>query len=73
MLVVWLPSRLAVGIKERNPHNIEECAAMLDGAVIYDHAFSPPDEWGRDVVAVTLDELEEAGVIRSVTLHREVL
>lgn len=71
-LVVYLPASLWNSVLAGDPAAIEKASEMLDGEVIYDHVFSPPEEWG-EVVAVSLPELQNARVIRSVTLHRDIV
>lgn len=70
--VVYLPASLWNAIQIGDAEAIEKGREMLDKKVIYNHVFIAPEEWGG-VVEVSLAELEAAKVIRSITLHREIV
>ena len=69
--VVWLPKQLIDGMLDeyktgRGVH-YERAKELLNEVEIYDHFFSPPQDW-QDVVPISIVALERLGVIEAIVL-----
>jgi hypothetical protein len=49
----------------------EKLREFLDGMVLYDHVFVPPESWGAGAF-YSVEELEEIGAISAVRLYARV-